>query len=152
MSIRLISFCLCLFLCCACQPKPNANVGTAKPTEAMAKESIPTPSAWKIVSCSNGGKKVEAVNDKGFVAIRDGQIGGHTGCNSFGGEWTGSSAKMKVGGVMATKMFCADANEQEVMVLDVFNGTVTAALTGKELTLSGGGTTLLLSRDDAMLK
>ena len=152
MHIRLISLCLCLFLCCACQPKPSASVGIAKPTEAMAKDNIPTPSAWKIVSCSNGGKTVDAVNDKGFVAIRDGQIGGNTGCNSFGGEWTGSSAKMNVGGVMATKMFCADVNEQEGMVLDVFNGTVTAKLSGKELILSGGGTTLLLSRDDSMLK
>jgi len=151
MHIRLISFCLCLFLACACQPKPDASVGVIKSEATMAKD-IPTPSAWKIVSCSNGGKTVEAVNGKGFVAIRDGQIGGNTGCNSFGGEWTGSSAKMKVGGVMATKMFCADANEQEVMVLDVFNGTVTAKLSGKELTLTGGGTTLLLSRDDSMLK
>ena len=151
MPIRLISFCLCLFLCVACQPKPGASVGIAKSAEAMAKD-IPTPSAWKIVSCSNGGKTVDAVNDKGFVAIRDGQIGGNTGCNAFGGEWTGSSAKMKVGGVMATKMFCSDANEQEVMVLDLFNGTVTAKVSGQELTLSGGGTTLLLQRDDAMLK
>ena len=151
MPVRLLSLVVCLFLVCACQPKPAAGVGTAKPTEAMDKR-IPTPSAWKIVSCSNGGKTVAAVNDKGFVAIRDGQIGGNTGCNSFGGEWTGSAAKMKVGGVMATKMFCADANEQEVMVLDVFNGTVTAALTGDELSLTGGGTTLLLRRDDSMLK
>ncbi|MFT5988924.1 MAG: heat shock protein HslJ [Neolewinella sp.] len=151
MRISLISCCLCLFLACACQPKPDASVGITKLGQVMA-SNIPTPSAWKIVSCSSGGKTVDAVNKKGFVAIRDGQIGGNTGCNSFGGEWTGASTKMKVGGVMATKMFCAEANEQEVMVLDVFNGTVAAKLSGKELTLSGGGTTLLLTRDDSLLK
>jgi heat shock protein HslJ len=151
MRISLIFCCLCLFLACACQPKPDASVGIAKSKQEMA-SAIPTPSAWKIVSCSSGGKTVDAVNDKGFVAIRDGQVGGNTGCNSFGGEWTGSSKKMKVGGVMATKMFCSNANEQEVMVLDVFNGTVVAKLAGSELTLSGGGTTLLLTRDDSFLK
>ncbi|TXF90987.1 META domain-containing protein [Neolewinella aurantiaca] len=150
MRISLIFCCLCLFIASACQPKPDTGVGVVKSEKAMA-NTIPTPSAWKIISCSSGGKTVDAVNDKGFVAIRDGQIGGNTGCNSFGGEWTGPSAKMKVGGVMATKMFCADANKQEVMVLDVFNGTVSAKLAGDELTLTGNGITLQLERDDSRL-
>jgi len=113
---------------------------------------IPTPSAWRIVSCASGGKTIEAVNDKGFIAIRDGQIGGHTGCNSFGGDWTGSAAKMKVGGVMSTKMYCEDAAAQENMVIGMLNGTVAAKVSGKTLTLTGNKTTVTLQRDDALLK
>lgn len=144
---------LVLFFGLACQPKPNATVTEAdSKTEAMTNKDIPTPSAWRIVSCERDGKTMVAVNDRGFVAIRDGQIGGNTGCNNFGGEWTGSTAKMKVDGVMATKMFCSDSNEQESVVLATLNGTVTTTLKGELLTLSGSGNTIALQRDDSLLK
>jgi heat shock protein HslJ len=151
--LKLSLILLVSFFGLACQPKPDAALTEAESKEqTMTSKEIPTPSAWRIVSCERDGKTMVAVNDRGFVAIRDGQIGGNTGCNTFGGEWTGSPAKMKVGGVMATKMFCADSNEQESMVLATLNGTVTSKLQGKLLTLSGGGTTIALQRDDSLLK
>ncbi|MEM9930047.1 MAG: META domain-containing protein, partial [Bacteroidota bacterium] len=101
MHLRLLLVSAGLFLALACQPKPKANVPEEK--QDMAKSELPIPSAWVITSCEQKGKTVPAVNDKGFIAIRDGQIGGHSGCNSFGGEWSGNSKKMKVPGVMATK-------------------------------------------------
>lgn len=144
---------LVLFFGLACQPKPSSTVTEADSKEqAMASKDIPTPSAWRIVSCERDGKTMVAVNNRGFIAIRDGQIGGNTGCNSFGGEWTGSTTKMKVDGVMATKMFCADSNEQETMVLAALNGTVKTSLNGSLLSLTGGGTTIALQRDDSLLK
>lgn len=110
------------------------------------------PSGWDLVSCEINGKRVPAANDKAFIAIRDGEIGGHTGCNAFGGEWTGDADQMKVPGVMSTKMFCAECADQERLILDLFNGTVDAAVDGKELTLSGKAGKLKLRRNDARLK
>lgn len=113
---------------------------------------IPIPSAWDIVSCQIGGETVPAANDKGFVALRDGQIGGHTGCNSFGGDWTGKPSTMDIPGVMSTKMFCAESADQERLLLDLLNGTVTAEADGKQLTLSGTAGKIKLVRNDARLK
>ncbi len=118
----------------------------------MSSSELPIPSAWVIKTCEQNGEKVPAVNNKGFIAIRDGQIGGNSGCNSFGGDWSGSKKKMKVPGVMATKMYCADAATQEQMVFDLLNGTVTSKVAGNTLTLTGSGITLTLERNDKLLQ
>lgn len=144
--MRLLLLTLLPFLFLACQPK---QLGGDK-SSAMA--TLPIPSAWDLVSCEIDGKMVPAANDKAFVAIRTSEIGGHTGCNAFGGEWSGKPAKMKVPGVMSTKMYCADCAEQERTILDVFNGTVSAAVDGKMLTLTGAAGKLQLRRNDARLK
>lgn len=149
--MRLFSILAVLFLAFACQPKTGSLAGdTADKNNAMA--SLPIPSAWVITTCSQNGKTVAAVNDKGFIAIRDGQIGGNSGCNGFGGDWTGNASKMKVPGVMATKMYCEDAAEQERMVFDLLNGTVATNVSGNELTMTGSGITLTLTRNDKLLK
>lgn len=114
---------------------------------------LPIPSAWQLVSCAIDGKTIPAVNDKAFIAIRDGEIAGHTGCNAFGGEWTGSPQKMKVPGVMSTKMFCNDVADQERMILDMLNGTISAISSdGQTLVITSGKEKLLLQRDDKRLK
>ncbi len=114
---------------------------------------LPIPSAWELVSCVIDGKTIPAVNDKAFIAIRDGEIGGHSGCNAFGGEWTGTPEKMKVPGVMSTKMFCNDVADQERMIFDMLNGTVSASSNdGKTLVISSGKGKLLLQRNDSRLK
>lgn len=110
------------------------------------------PSGWDLVSCEINGKRVPAANDKAFIAIRDGEIGGHTGCNAFGGEWTGDADQMKVPGVMSTKMFCAECADQERVILDLLNGTITPEATSGELVLSGKTGKLYLRRNDARLK
>lgn len=149
--MRILSILVVLFLALACQPKTGAVAGeTADNKKEMA--TLPIPSAWIIKTCAQNGKSVPAVNSKGFIAIRDGQIGGNSGCNSFGGDWTGSAAKMKVPGVMSTKMYCEDAAAQEQMVFDMLNGTVATKVSGNELTMSGSGITLTLMRNDKLLK
>lgn len=151
MLVRLSLLVFGLFLCCACQPKPDATVEESKPTEMSAK-TLPIPSAWSLVSCEHDGKTMPAANNKAFIAFRDGQIGGHSGCNAFGGDWTQKGKKMKVPGVMATKMYCEDCAEQENLMFDLLNGTVTPTVNGSTLTLSNGTTTLTLNRNDKLLK
>ncbi|MFT5998789.1 MAG: heat shock protein HslJ [Neolewinella sp.] len=149
--MRILSILVVLFLALACQPKTGAVVGeTADNKKEMA--TLPIPSAWVIKTCARNGKSAPAANSKGFIAIRDGQIGGNSGCNSFGGDWTGSAAKMKVPGVMSTKMYCEDAASQEQMVFDMLNGTVGTNVSGSTLTMSGSGVTLTLTRNDKLLK
>lgn len=114
---------------------------------------LPIPSAWQLVSCEIDGKTIPAVNDKAFIAIRDGQIGGNTGCNSFGGEWTGSTSKMDVPGVMATKMFCDEVADQERLILNMLNGSVSCTTNdGQNLTISDGKSKLVLTRNDKRLQ
>lgn len=151
MLIRLSLLAFGLFLCCGCQPKPDATVKEEKATEMSATE-IPIPSAWSLVSCEREGKTMPAVNEKAFIAIRDGQLGGHSGCNTFGGDFTMKGKKMNVPGVMATKMYCDDAAEQENLMFDLLNGTVVPEVKGSTLILSNGTTTLTLSRNDKLLK
>ena len=143
-------FLLLPLLALACQPKNLTGDGAPKEYDNMA--ALPIPSAWDLVSCEIDGKTVPAANDKAFVAIRAGQIGGHTGCNAFGGDWSGDPDKMKVPGVMATKMYCADCAEQEALILELMNGTVRTRTDGKTLTMSGAAGELKLRRNDARLK
>ena len=150
-TIRLFLLALSLLTLAACQPKNRGAVTDPTNKNKMTAE-IPVPSAWAIVSYTANGQKSQAVNDRGFVAIREQQIGGNTGCNSFGGDFTGSPAKMKVGGVAATKMFCAEANEQEQTVLQLLRGNVTASMDGDLLVLSGNKHSLTLRRDDDRLQ
>ena len=147
-TMRILLFLPLLFVL-ACTPKEMAGDAETKDKTMAA---LQIPSGWDLVSCEIDGKMVPAANDKAFVAIRAGQIGGHTGCNAFGGDWSGDPDKMKVPGVMATKMFCADCAEQERVILNVMNGTVKTAVSGKELTLTGKAGTLKLRRNDARLK
>ncbi|MTB49405.1 META domain-containing protein [Lewinella sp. W8] len=128
----------------ACQPKPDASAG-----EQSAKAVLPVPSEWVLVSCEMEGKVIPAVNDRAFVKISDGQIGGNTGCNSFGGDWQLSGAKLNVPGVMATKMFCQEASSQEQLFLNILNGDVGYAVTGDRLTLSGASGQLNFRRKDS---
>ena len=82
-------------------------------------------------------------------------MGGHVyfACNAFGGEWTGSASKMNVPGVMSTKMFCNDVADQERLILDLLNGTVSCATSdGKSLVISSGQRKLMLTRNDKRLK
>lgn len=151
MIIRLFLIVFGLFLCCACQPKPDATVTETKATDMSATE-LPIPSAWSLVSCEHDGKTMPAANNKAFIAIRDGQIGGHSGCNAFGGDWTAKGKKMKVPGVMASKMYCEDCAMQERLIFDLLNGTVVPSVSGSKLTLANASTTLTLRRNDKLLK
>jgi len=141
----------------SCQPKPD-TAGRSPEDPAANKnitevQKIPIPSAWTLVSCERDGKTIPAVNDRCFIALRDGQIGGNTGCNGFGGDWSGSPTKMKVPGVMATKMYCEDAAEQEAMILDMLNGTIKLEMVNpKTLLITSGKQQLKLARNDGKLK
>jgi heat shock protein HslJ len=135
----------------ACTPKPTTANSPAKNATAMA--SLPIPSAWDLISCERDGKTIPAGNDKAFIAIREGEIGGHTGCNVFGGEWTGSAAQMVVPGVMSTKMYCDKVADQERQILDMLNGKVSCKTTdGETLVISSGKEKLILRRNDKWLK
>ena len=155
-SLPALAAALALFLLLAtlpaCQPRPAGTVDAPKEAATMPATPVPVPSAWTIVSCARGGRTTAAVNDKGFVAVRETSLGGNTGCNSFGADYTPTKdGRWEVPGAMATKMFCAEANEQERMVLEVFNGTVRPAVDGNTLTLTNEDVTLTLRRDDARL-
>lgn len=156
-SLPALAAALVLFLLLAtlpaCQPRPAGTVDAPKEAATMPATPVPVPSAWTIVSCARGGQTTAAVNDKGFVAVRETSLGGNTGCNSFGADYTPTKdGRWEVPGAMATKMFCAEANEQEQTVLQLLRGNVTASMDGDLLVLSGNKHSLTLRRDDDRLQ
>ncbi len=141
-----------LFFGVACHPKP-ATYEQGDQTPITAMQNIPIPSGWDIVRCESEGRVVPAANDRGFVAIRENQIGGNTGCNAFGGDWSAKDGRMEVPSVMATKMYCEDAADQERVVLGLLNGTVACSLQDDgSLILMDGTTKVHLRRNDERLK
>jgi heat shock protein HslJ len=139
--LRHLLYLLCLSSILACQPKPETQA-----VEKSAEAVLPVPSEWVLISCTMEGRVIPAANDRAFVKISDGQIGGNTGCNSFGGEWTLSGTKLNVPGVMATKMFCQEVSAQEQLFLNLLNGEVTYQVDKDQLTLSGADGQLNFTR------
>lgn len=141
--IRLLIPAIGLLTVLGCQPKPGAA------GEQAAQTVLPVPSEWVLVSCEMEGTEIPAANDRAFLKINDGQLGGNTGCNSFGGDWSLEEKKLKVPGVMATKMFCQEAAAQEELFLNLLNGEVAYAVRGDELSLTGGAGQLNFRRKGA---
>lgn len=129
-----------------CTPKPSAySDKTVVP--------LPIPSAWQLQYCELDGKKIPAANASAFLAIHENSLSGHSGCNAFGGDWTGSPEEMAVPGVMATKRFCADAAEQERLIFALLNGTVKCLTSdGQTLEVMAGERKMVLSRNDKLLR
>jgi heat shock protein HslJ len=47
------------------------------------------------------------------IIFEDGQVSGHSGCNSYGGEYTITGNKIEIGMLMSTLMACADTDMME---------------------------------------
>lgn len=90
------------------------------------------------------------------VAIADGTIGGHSGCNTFRGACTVTDAAIAIGPLMATRKFCGDDTddggptvmEQEAALLAALEHAVGHRLEGSRLTLTrpDGGISVTLHR------
>ncbi len=63
---------------------------------------------WRLVAFNFGvQKEITIKNSKTTLIVgRDGQIGGNTGCNAFGGEYTFEKGRFKIGDLISTMMAC----------------------------------------------
>lgn len=92
--------------------------------------------AWELVSL-NGEPVVEGTTIS--LEIKDGQAGGSSGCNSYGGEVEIDGEKIQFGGMNMTLMACTDAGvmEQEGTYLGALEAVESFKLDGEQLVLSG---------------
>lgn len=65
---------------------------------------------WRLVSYDFGSGSF-AASDKPAITFnvnRNGGVGGNTGCNVYGGDYTYEEGKFKVGDLISTMMACED--------------------------------------------
>ncbi len=109
-----------LFTC-----NPTATQGGGDAGATSPEKNVPSiPSAWTIVSYSVNGNDFTPAVSPGSVLIEADQIGGNTGCNSFGGSWSGGPERMQIPSLMSTYMFCDAVAEQETALLSLLKGEV----------------------------
>ncbi len=84
------------------------------------------------------------------IEFTDGQMGGSSGCNSYGGAYKASGNKISTDSINMTLMACLDAGvmEQESAFLEILQNAQTFELTeGQLLILSSDGKSLRFSQN-----
>jgi heat shock protein HslJ len=99
---------------------------------------------WQLVSF-NGAAPIEGTEIT--LRFEDGRVRGSSGCNTYDGDYTlGEEGEFQVGPIAVTEMGCLDpagVMDQEVEYLRILQGANTLAQDDTELTIEGGGNTLV---------
>lgn len=81
------------------------------------------------------------------LRFEDGSVRGSSGCNTYGGDYTlENDGAFRAGPIMVTEMGCLDPEgvmDQEANYLRIFQEANKLALDEDELTIEGGGDTLV---------
>ena len=118
MKTRIYSFTLHFIIlaislvACNGSPNPNLPSGEAALTEAT----------WKLFAIDKG-KPIEA-NNEITLTFSDGQVGGNSGCNSFGGSYQVNGDKIQLSQLASTMMACMQPEgimDQEQVILQYLN-------------------------------
>ena len=108
---------------------------------------LPENSRWKLVSLDMNGTKTPALDGTEVTLSfqTSGQVGGNSGCNSFGGSYRVEGTKIQFGEIMSTLMACADPKvmDQEQAYLAALQKISSYELSGDQLTLLNGDQPLL---------
>ncbi|MEZ4616008.1 MAG: META domain-containing protein [Caldilineaceae bacterium] len=114
--------------------------GDMTPSSTPNSESAPLAgTSWQLTALGTTGAETPVVVDS-TVTLQfdaDGQAGGNTGCNSFGGNYTVNGDSLTFSKIISTLVACADADvmNQEQQYLDALNGAERYAVDGDELTI-----------------
>ena len=104
---------------------------------------------WTLTSYGPADAPVPAVEDSGAQLIfnDDGTLGGNSGCNGFGGDYTVEGDQITFGEIVSTLMACEDQRmDQEEAVHRVLTDTATFEIDGNTLTLTNNDIVLVLTR------
>lgn len=66
--------------------------------------------SWELYAIS---KQLPIEGSTITITFEDGQVSGHSGCNSYGGEYKITGNKIEIGMLMSTMMACADTGMME---------------------------------------
>lgn len=95
--------------------------------------------SWELQRFEFEGKTEAGSGNATLVFGDEGQLGGNSGCNSFGGDHKVMGNQLIIGPMMMTKMFCQDVALQEGAIIRILGDTVTMRMEGEELHLSNDG-------------
>lgn len=99
---------------------------------------------WSLKSI-NGATPIEGTDIT--LRFEDGRVKGSSGCNTYEGDYTfGDDGEFQAGPIAVTEMACLDpagVMDQEVEYLRILQGADTIARDDTELTIEGGGNTLV---------
>ncbi|MBV6464897.1 MAG: META domain-containing protein [Anaerolineae bacterium CFX3] len=91
---------------------------------------------WRLVSYGPVSNQKPVEQDTSITFSADGRFNGNLGCNTFGGSYKVSGAKIEFGAGMTTLMACQPPiDQQESAVLAVLADTAAFTLTGDTLTI-----------------
>jgi heat shock protein HslJ len=104
---------------------------------------------WTLASYHTGDAIVSVIAGTTVTAVfgEDGKVAGSAGCNHYFGSYTVDGAKMTVGALGSTEMYCTDPGvmEQESTYLGLLGSVASFAIEGEELTLlDANGTKVLM--------
>jgi len=97
---------------------------------------------WELVSyrTANGEVLASSVDEHQKATLQfdsEGKIGGHSECNTFGGDATMKNGTLQAS-LFATKRYCKEVAEQENTIMTVFNEGATLGKNGDQLVLTNG--------------
>jgi len=104
--------------------------------------------SWKLIEFGPRGSTQPAVEgtDAGLTFNDDGTVGGSTGCNGAGSEYTVDGDQIEFAPFVSTLMACEDPlMEQESTFHQVLNGTADYEIDGDTLTLARDGMVLVFT-------
>ena len=91
---------------------------------------------WQLLSFTQGGTKTDASGLANLRFDQAGQLGGNSGCNSFGGDFKISGKQLFVGPMMMTKRYCQETAAQENAIVAVLGDTVSLEMNADQLIIS----------------
>jgi heat shock protein HslJ len=105
--------------------------------------------SWTLTSM---GGKVPIDGSTTTIKFENGEAGGKSGCNSYGGSYTISGNKLAFSALMQTEMACMEPQglmEQESAYLQSLSQTASFSAAGDQLELknAAGEVTLVFSKD-----
>jgi len=104
---------------------------------------------WNLTAYGPPVSPIPAVADAGaqLTFNGDGTVGGNSGCNGFGGDYSVEGDQITFGQITSTLMACEDARmAQEDAVHTVLTDTATYAIEGNTLTLTNNDMVLVFTR------
>ncbi|WP_166346705.1 META domain-containing protein [Phytoactinopolyspora limicola] len=107
---------------------------------------------WQLDRVAVNDESTETSDDvAAYVVFDENEIGGNTGCNSFGGDIESSEdGSLTLGPVIATKRACTgELGDIDMAMLQVLHDEVSVDIAGERLTLTNtAGDTLEFHADD----
>jgi heat shock protein HslJ len=121
-----------------------AGIGILILTACSAKATIVEETVWQLMFI-NGESPI--VGSSITLRFQDGRVQGSSGCNTYGGDYTlENDGGFLAGPIAVTEMACVDPEgvmDQEVNYLQILQGANMLVRDGDELTIEGGGDTLV---------